>query len=164
MITKHTSYDTTCAIARIAPISVYFVFLPHPMMRNTCGDSLIKAITTSKLRVEVLECVKNGLYSPHSITMIVTAIVGPKRNIVFLLNLSFRCSLDINLIASDIGCETPLKTTLLGPFRKWARAMILRSIRVKNATPRRTPTIINIKDRLKIIVFFGGEPLLFLLI
>ena len=36
--------------------------------------------------------------------------------------------------ASAKGCNTPLNPTLVGPLRCWAKAKILRSNKVKNAT------------------------------
>jgi len=43
-------------------------------------------------------------------------------------------SLVSSFIASLIGCKTPFMFALLGPFRLWLIAIILRSARVKKAT------------------------------
>jgi len=47
-----------------------------------------------------------------------------------------------NLIASLNGCINPHRPTLIGPWRKWKRPKIFRSIMVKKAVDKRMNKII----------------------
>lgn len=79
---------------------------------------------------------------------------GPVRYIPIFRDVIFVLSLVSSFIASPIGCDRPWATTLVGPLRKWARPIILRSMSVKNATPSKTPTQDNKKSIINIVV--GG--------
>jgi len=67
---------------------------------------------------------------------------------------SFITSLDNSFRASAMGCEIPHRITLLGPFRKCIKPMTFRSIKVKKATPSKTPRMENKKSRKNIIEGF----------
>ena len=63
---------------------------------------------------------------------------GPLKSIVFIEKDCLKFSFDRSFKASDMGWRYPAIETFLGPFRKCMRAMIFRSIKVKNTILRST--------------------------
>jgi len=59
-------------------------------------------------------------------------------------------SLDRSFTASLNGWNTPVGPTLLGPNRKWPKAIIFRSIKVKKATDTRIGT-----NKVMVAIFKG---------
>ena len=70
----------------------------------------------------------------------ITAIKGAPIKVGLLENLTKILSLVNSLAASAKGCGNPKIPTLLGPLRSWIHDNTLRSIRVKNPTPKANTT------------------------
>src|SRR3990172_5176393 len=131
-----TSYEMSCAAARMPPSSAYLLSLPQPASKNPMNDNPETARMYSRLSGIGLisqSAVKGTATNTMSAGMKImnTASSNATKSAVAGRRSSFVSSLNV----SAIGCSSPNGPVRVGPSRYCIRATILRSYHVAYITP-----------------------------
>lgn len=111
-----TSYEITCATARIPPIKGYFEFDDHPDQRMVYVNMPDIAMMNSRPKFMLVMGDGMGI-GAHVISAIVRAMIGDMVNKIGEDMVGLVGSFMISLMPSAIGCSSPRGPTRLGPLR-----------------------------------------------
>lgn len=112
------SYEIVWATLRNAPRRAYLEFDLHPAI-----NVVYTFIAEIHRKYKIPNWIQNAVFWCGKILHIIndrnSPIIGAIINEVLLALVGVSCSFKNNLIASANGCGSPMKITLLGPFRSW---------------------------------------------